>query len=61
MRLRLLATWTEPGWITHPVQASTVALCERFYDWIADEVARQPGEYSPAATPRFIFFIKVDG
>jgi hypothetical protein len=40
--------------------ASTAALRERFRAWSSGEVARQPGDYTPAVIPRFRYLIKID-
>jgi len=40
--------------------ASTAALRQRFRAWVADEVARQPGDYNPSTVSRFRYFIKID-
>ncbi|KAH7401429.1 hypothetical protein BKA66DRAFT_436568 [Pyrenochaeta sp. MPI-SDFR-AT-0127] len=39
---------------------STDVLRKRFRAWVADEVARQPGDYFPAILPRFRYFVKID-
>jgi len=55
---RLEWTWVEDAASLDGV--STDALRERFRAWVADEVARQPGDYYSPAIPRFRYFIKID-
>ena len=55
---RLEWTWVEDASALDG--ASTETLRERFREWTAGEVARQPGNYLPAVIPRFRYFIKID-
>ena len=55
---RLEWTWIEDAATLDGV--STMVLRERFNAWVADEVARQPGDYHPWGVSRFNKFIKVD-
>jgi hypothetical protein len=47
-----IAERLEWKWVDAADGASTAALRERFRAWAAAEVARQPGDYTPATVPR---------
>jgi hypothetical protein len=55
---RLEWTWIEDK--SGLDRLSTAALRNRFRAWVADEVARQPGDYIPSDIPRFRYFVKID-
>lgn len=55
---RLEWTWVEDAASLDGI--STAALRERFRAWSADEVAQQPGNYSPDTVSRLRYFIKID-